>query len=75
MEVFKAYLRKNVQVIISNEALRVHGELDQALACHEVHGQLIGYEDTHPALEILTEEGEVNIVNWHQVVNVIVEAP
>ncbi len=67
-----------MQVLVSNEALNVHrpvqGTPTGSLMCHEVHGQLVGIDDTHPALEILTDTGEISIINWYHVVNVIVDA-
>lgn len=71
MELLKAHLRKEIMVLISNDAMRppavgdVHG-----IGVHEIHGKLTAIDDGHPALEIETDEGSIVIVNWHQVVSV-----
>lgn len=66
MDIFKAHLRKEVMVLISNDAFLPPkgGEV------HEIHGKLTAIEDSHPALEITTDEGNIVIVNWYQVVSV-----
>lgn len=71
MDIFKAHLRKEVMVLISNDAIRPPsiGEV-QGIGVHEIHGKLTAIEDSHPALEITTDEGSIVIVNWHQVVSV-----
>ena len=66
MDIFKAYLRKEVMVLISNDAMSPpHGG-----EVHEIHGTLTAIEDSHPALEITTDEGSIVVVNWYQVVSV-----
>ncbi len=74
MDLLKPYLRREVLVLVSNEAVRTP-PLDTgtgAMLVHEIEGTLTAVDDGHPMLEITTKEDAVCIVNWHHVVSVIV---
>ena len=73
MELLKAHMNKEVMVLISNDAMRppAVGNV-QGIGVHEIHGKLTAVDDSHPALEITTEDG-IQIVNWHQVVSVEIQ--
>lgn len=72
MDLLKPYLRREVLVLVSNEAVQSHPLNSGEMLVHEIEGTLTAVDDGHPMLEITTKEGSVCIVNWHHVVSVIV---